>query len=356
MTAVNVTSLNRESVNYQKDMVVLPYAMLLPFLQEMKISMQEVDNRDVVIVKERRGGLVRPYVVGGTNRTLIGEVNRMKERSLTTEFAFCSIQDNILNYKSKRILYDATKDKIDNKTKKHPYERDILADQVITFSEDIIDAVWHSTRDVADQTPMGMCDGINTKIDADILAGEISEAKGNLVACGELNAPVDGSDYSAYTNYRDWLRNADPKIKNKPLISYIPPSKLLNVKDALENKKSGFKDITFEAVLAHLRDDCQLPKLQIVSHYALGVGDRYTLTTPGNIDLGMNTFTDFSFIQVRNPWEDPNLVQFWMQFEVGTRLKNNHKRGFMVSDGANVANELSGDYKKAGSSESYVGV
>lgn len=355
MTAVNITSLNRELVNYQRDFLVLPYAMLIPFLQEMKISMLEVANKDVVIVKERRGGLVRPYVVGGNNKTLIGEISKMRERSLTTEFAYCSIQDNVLNYKQKQVLYDATKGNVDNKTKKHPFERDIIADQVITFAEDVIDAIWHSTRDTADQTPMGMCDGINTKIDADIVAGEISEAKGNLVACAALSAPVNG-DYLAYTRLRDWLRNTDAKIKNKDLVLYITPSEITNVKDALENKKSGFKDITFEQVLAHLRDDCQLPKLQIVSHYAYGTGSRKILTTPGNIDIGMNTFSDLSFIQIRNPWADPNLVQFWMQFEVGTRLKNNHKRGFMVSDGANVSNEMSGDYVPVGSSESYVGV
>ncbi len=102
--------------------------------------------------------------------------------------------------------------------------------------------------------------------------------------------------------------------------------------------------MTFASLLTQLREDCSIPNLQIVSHYALGVGDRLVLTEPGNLDLGMNTFSDTGFVQVRNPYENPNYVQFWMQWEIGMRVKNLHKRGFMMSDGTVTANPLSGDY------------
>ena len=109
MSLVNVTSLQRAAETYQKDMILLPYALLIPTLRELKISMLEVDNKDIVIVKNRRGGLARPYVLGGTNATVAEEISRMRERALTTEFAYCSIKDNILNYKEKRVLFDASK-------------------------------------------------------------------------------------------------------------------------------------------------------------------------------------------------------------------------------------------------------
>ena len=345
MSLVNVASLQRAAETYQKDMILLPYALLIPTLRELNISMLEVDNKDIVIVRNRRGGLARPYVLGGTNATVAEEISRMRERALTTEFAYCSIKDNILNYKEKRVLFDAAKDKINNQTKKHPLEQEIISDQVITVGEDIIDSIFHSKRDNADLTPMGMCDGFYPILDDLVIAGELSVAKGNVVACGSLAAPTSESDTTAYVSLRNWLRNVDPKLKSKALVLYITPTSLLNVKDALENKKSGFKDITFEQVLAYLRDDCQLPNLKIVSHYALGTGTRLTLTEPGNFDLGMNTFSDAGFVQVRNPWEDPNFVQFWMQWQMGCRVKNTHKRGLMMSDGTTVSNELSGDYQ-----------
>jgi len=70
------------------------------------------------------------------------------------------------------------------------------------------------------------------------------------------------------------------------VILYIPYDSLINVKDALENKKTSYKDVTFDSLLTQLREDCGIPNLQMVSHYALGIGDRLILTEPGNLDLG----------------------------------------------------------------------
>lgn len=242
------------------------------------------------------------------------------------------------------MLYDAAKDKVNNKTKQHPLERDIIADVIATVGEDIIDALFHATRDTDDKSPMGMANGYNTLIDNFVAAGDISTAKGNLVACSALTAPATASDLTAFNSLRDWLRNIDHKWRNKDVVLYIPYNSLINVKDALENKKVSYKDVTFASLLTQLREDCGIPNLQIVSHYCLGTGDRLILTQPGNLDLGMNTFSDVGFVQVRNPFEDANEVQFWNQFDIGMRVKNLHKRGFMVSDGSVTANPLSGDY------------
>lgn len=343
MSAVNVTSLQRAAEKYQKDFMVLPYALLIPALREIKLNMLEVDNKDIVIVKERAGGAARPYVAGG-DVNYKGEISRLLERELQTYTAVAPIKDNITNYKTKRVLYDATKDKVNNKTKQHPLERDIIADIIATVGEDIIDALFHATRDTTDQSPMGMANGYNTLIDALVASGDIASAKGNLVACSDLTAPTDDAKLTAFISLRDWLRNIDHKWRNKDVVLYIPYNSLINVKDALENKKVSYKDVTFANLLTQLREDCGIPNLQIVSHYCLGTGDRLILTQPGNLDLGMNTFSDVGFVQVRNPFEDANEIQFWTQFDIGMRVKNIHKRGFMVSDGSVTANPLSGDY------------
>ena len=58
----------------------------------------------------------------------------------------------------------------------------------------------------------------------------------------------------------------------------------------------------------------------------------------------MNTPGDQRFVQVRNPYEDPNIVQFWMQFESGTRVNSLNSKVLMVNQGTATANQLSGDY------------
>lgn len=352
MTVVNITGLQLAAETYQKDFMLLPYALLIPVLQELKISMLEVNNKDIVIVKERAGGAARPYVAGAPNYK--NEISRLIERSLETYTAVAPIKDNITNYKSKNVLFDAAKNKVNNQSKQHPLERDIIADIITTVGEDIIDCLFHAVRNVADQTPQGMANGFYTIADALIVAGEISTPKGNLVECDALTAPSSPSDLTAFNSLRDWLRNIDPKWRQKNAVLYIPYSALINVKDSLENKKTSYKDVTFASLLTQLQEDCGIPNLQMVSHYCLGIGDRLLLTEPGNLDLGMNTFGDAGFVQVRAPFEDPNEIQFWNQFDIGMRIKNLNKRGFMISDGSVVGNELSGDYSSG--SGSNVGV
>lgn len=343
MSVINVTSLQRAAETYQKDFMLLPYTVLIPTLKELRVSMLEVNNKDILIVKERAGGAARPYVAGNEIKYK-NEISRLVQRELQTYDAYAPLRDNIKNYRSKQVLYDASRNKVNNKTKQHPLERDIIADVVVTVGEDIIDSLFHATRNTDDQSPMGMANGFNTLLDGFVVAGEISIPKGNLVQCGSLAKPVDKDDETAYTSLRDWLRNIDPKWRHRQVVLYIPYSCMIHVKDALENKKTSYKDVNFSVVLQQLREDCAIPNLEIVSHYALGIGDRLILTEPGNLDLGMNTFSDVGFVQVRNPYEDPNGVQFWMQWEIGMRVNNLHKRGLMMSDGTISPNILSGDY------------
>ena len=354
---VNIESLNRELVNYQKDMIVLPYALLLPVLQDLKVSMLgNVVGKDVVIVKERAGAVSAPYTPGQI-AAYKNELMRMYERKLEPELCYAAVKDNILNYRKKHVLFDAAKNKVDNKEKAHPLEREIIADSVVTVSEDIIDALFFAERDSADPSPLGMVDGIYTIQDALVTAGAVTEGKGNLVACGSLAAPANGSDITAYISLRNWLRATDKKIKNKPLILHIANNILTNAKDALENKRSGYSDTNFNVLLDALKSDCSLPNLMISSHYCLGEGTRLSLTEPGNFDIGFNTLSDIDFMKIRTPWEDPNMVQFWIQWEMAMRIKNFHKRGFMISDGTTVGNEMSGDYDAgSGSGSGLIGV
>jgi len=347
MGVINVTSLQRANETYQKDFMLLPYAMLIPTLMELKLTMLEVNNKDIVIVKERLGGAARPYVAGST--TYKQELSRLSERELQTYTAVSVVKDNITNYKDKKVLFDPLKNKVNNQSKQHPLERDIISDVITTVGEDIIDSLFHAVRDVTDLTPMGMANGFNPIIDTLVAAGEITTVKGNLVNCGALTAPINANDLTAFNSLKEWLRAIDPKWRNKPVVLYIPYNSLINVKDALENKKTSYKDVTFAGLLTQLQEDCAIPNLQIVSHYALGTGDRLILTEPGNLDLGMNTFSDVGFVQIRNPYEDANEVQYWMQFDIGMRIKKLNKRGFMVSDGTVTANPLSGDYENSGS-------
>jgi hypothetical protein len=317
----------------------------MPALMELRVRLLKVTNKHTIVEKLRRGGIAKPYDQDNVNFSGLG---KMVERSLQTETSYAAIKDHIKNYKSVDVLFDPTRP-ADNKTKKHPLEFVIIQDQITTVGEDIIDALFPAIRNTADQSPLGMFNGIDTIIDNAKVAGEISTAEGNLVTSGALSAPTSETDTVAWDRLVAWLRQASAKFAiGQIAVLRIPIGVYSACSDALANKLR-YKDVEFADFVRHLQDKSNLPKLIVVRHYALGSGDRITLQVDGNIDMGMNVLGDEQFVQVRNPWPDPNLVQFWLQFDAGLRINSLHKYKFMVNEGNAVANSLSGDYTDSGS-------
>jgi hypothetical protein len=180
MSVINIAALQREAKNYQKDLRLLPYAILIETLKVIRVSLLEVDYKDTIIVKERKGGITAPYVPGTLANQ--SEISKLLESDLVTELAYCAVKDNITNYRAKKVLYDASA--VNNKTKKHPLERTIIADIIKTAAEDVIDALFAARRDTSDASPTGMFDGYDTKISDAISAETVSSVHGNLVNSG----------------------------------------------------------------------------------------------------------------------------------------------------------------------------
>lgn len=353
MSAINVQGLLKAAQQYDKDLKVLPHLLLQPALAELRIRLMSVANKHTIIERLRKGGITRPY--GQAQDIEYGELGELRERSLQTYSAYAAIKDHIMNYREKDVLFDPTKP-LDNQGKKHPLELEIIKMQVETVGEDIIDALFPAARNLQDNSPLGMFDGIDTIItDAIEVSGEISKEEGNLVESGEFPAPLTESDTIAWDRLVDWVRKASVKFALGQTAVIRMPIKVYSAcSDALANKLR-YKDVLFEDFQRHLQDKTNFPKLLVVRHYALGSGDRVTLMVDGNIDMGMNIIGDEQFVQVRNPWEDPNLVQFWLQFDSGLRINSLHPYKFMVNEGTPVENLLSGDYI-AGSGSGGLGV
>lgn len=341
-TAINVQSLSNAAAKYDKDFKAMPHILLLPTLQELRVRLLNVPDKHVLIEKLRKGGITQPYAKGmDINHSAIGE---LRERALTTETSFAAIKDHIKNYKGINVLYDPTKDAQVNTAKKNPMEVEIIKDQIITVGEDIIDALFPASRNTADHSPLGMFNGYDTIIDNAIASGEISIAEKNMVNSGSITAPSTESDTAAWDALVAWMRKASAKFAIGQVSVLRIPIKIYSYcSDALANKLR-YKDVEFADFVRHLQDKANMPKLIVVRHYSLGDGSRMTLQVDGNLDLGMNVIGDEQFVQVRNPWEDPNLVQYWLQFDAGARINSLHPYKFIVNEGEPVANALSGDY------------
>lgn len=342
MTQINVASLQRAAEKYNPILQTLPFMMLQPSLTALQVNQMEIAAKDILMQFQRKSGIAKPYNADAA----IGyntELGKIIERSLEVKTSYAALKEHIAAYKDSKLILNTVEDqKIDNQLKKHPMEVLYIGAKIKTIGEDIIDYLFHGAYDASGSTPADMFDGYNTIISDEITSGAIAEAKGNLVATGALTAPADVDDSEAWDSLVAFIRAAHPQLR-KNAVLYITDGTLFKCIDAL-GRKINYKGVMeFDVFQKHLEGTTK-SKLQIISEPALGTGDRLMLTVPRNLDFGMNTKSDVNFVQVRNPFEDPNIVQFWSQWDAGCRVRSIHAKEFQVNDQTATALPLSGDY------------
>lgn len=339
MANITVTDLTRLAVKYQPDIKMLPYAVMAEALGQLGITLfPGVQYKDIIVSFLRKQGIAKPYTPGLT--VLDSEIGKVEESTLQVEKAYASVVDNIWNYVTKTLV---TPDEMlgKNKTKKHPFEVETMMTIVRTFAEDVLDALFNGARDLSDQSPLGLFDGFETKVENAIIAGSISAGNGNYIDSSTLNAPTSVTDFDAYNHLEAWIRQANPYLlKNANLI--ITQATFWNVMDALQNKTAG-KANTIIDMETFLNSKCN-SNIRIKPTLFAGSGDRAYLTAPGNMDFGMNTLGDEAFVQIRNIEKDPNIVNYWIQADYGVRWRSFHEKVFLTNAGSLTAGQLSGDY------------
>lgn len=337
MPAIDISTLSESAVNYDRELKTLPYAVLRETLGIHGINViSGIQNKDVITNFFRKGGMAKPYTPNPTERS---DVGKTQERTLQTHKAFASVVDEPSRFKTTIVGPDVLLGK--NKTKQHPWELIMLQSIVRTFSEDIIDALFPAKYDTADRSPQGLFDGFDTLVDADITSGLISAANKNLVATGAINKPASDTDTQAYDKLLAFYQAANPFLRTASTNLLIP----FGMGDAYDlayfnkYKTKPTMDNFGRTVLDGSGGKCTL-----VRSLAMGTGQRIMLTVPGNLDFGLDTESDDQFVQVRDIFEDPNFVQFWIQADYGCRIRNVDTKVFQINDGTPAANAMSGDY------------
>lgn len=341
---INVDSLTRTSVQYDPILRMLPYNDLRPRLAEMGFRFISSDKELREVSFERKGGIARPLAAGVEDPDTIAEIGKAKESKLVPEWGYTALVEDIMNYENVNVIGN-NPEHVDPVTKKHPQEMLILESVVKTVNEDLLDAIYFSKRDDEDPSPYGLFDGIFEKLDVLVAASEITEAKGNLVATGAFVAPTTADDYAAYSKMVTALRSANWGLKRGGALLKITPSLYYKIKDALANKlKAVASTITVDVLTAALSADAQFPGLVISIEAEMGTGDRFIVTKNQNFDMSLWTDSATSFVQVRNPFKNPNLVQYWSQWKAADRIRQHHAKMLLTNDRTNTANQLSGDY------------
>jgi hypothetical protein len=338
---IDVAGLNRTSVQYDPILRTLPFRDLKPRLAQMGFRFLSTSKELREASFERKGGISKPYVKGDPNVAGTTGLGKVKESKLVPEWGYTALYEDIMNYEDLNIVGNAPEN-VDPESKKHPQEMLIVSSAVKTVNEDILDALYAAKRDEDDESPFGLFDGIDTIITELVAAGEISTVKGNLVNTGAIANPVNG-DTAAYDKLVAWLRTADAALK-RAAIAKMPEPVYYAVIDALANKLQYKGVMSYDMLLNALKGDANFSGLVISVEPEMGTGNRIILTAPENFDFSLWTEGSTQFCQIRAIEKNPNLLQFYMQWKAGSRVRSWNKKLLMINDGTPVANQLSGDY------------
>ncbi|MBK5720128.1 hypothetical protein JGH11_04505 [Dysgonomonas sp. Marseille-P4677] len=343
MSLVKIDDLKREAINYANLLHVLPAFQLNEICKRLKLNIVEVQYEDKRVNKRRKAGVLRPYssnVTTGNKQ----EIMKFFETSLKPELIYAELVDDINSYRPKKLLSNQG-EWVNNKTKKHPLEAEILRDVVLSFSEDIAFQVFFAERDESELKPDTAFNGFYPGIDVYIAGGEIASGKNNLRITGTFEAPTDENDYDSYLKLVEFVATGHPLMRSYPVILYSAENPLDQALACYKNKVKYYKEPTMADMIERLRQDAKCPKLEVLTDPILGTGDRLTMVQPGLLDIGVNSQSDASFVQVRDPFENPNMVQFWVQAAFGTRLGDVHEKLFRTNEQKSTALDFAGDYK-----------
>lgn len=342
--SVDITTLQETALRLDKDLKLLPVTVLREELGRLGIALlPNVQYKDVRTNFERKGGIMKPYVADAT--VVNSDAGQAIESILEVYDAYASVKDNVRNYKTTVIGPDQLLGK--NTSKKHPWQKTMLWAIVSTFGEDLGDCLFGGTRNASGTTPKDLFNGFDTLLTTKVSASEISASLGNLYATGAITAPSSATDTDAFDQLWEMYTNAHVALQRVNTVMLVPFDVYHAFQAAHFNKfKYAPKADEFNRTILEGSGG----KCKIVPSPFLGSGDRVILTVPGNFDFGMDSLKDQQFVQVRDPYEDPNQIQFWIQGSYGVRINSINKKKLLINDGTPIHTaSFAGDYDSASS-------
>lgn len=341
---INFESLTSAAKQWDPVLRTLPFRTLNETAKRMRLNIVNVESGEHIIKNKRRKAcIIAPYSAGLTlNQSK--ELMKFLEASLKPEIVFAYVPDNVTNYEDINIISNQG-NPVDNKSKKHPLEYLILKDIVTSFSEDVAFNLFSAQRDEEVLSPATSFNGFNYKLSVLKTAAEISITNKNLVESGKFGQGTAQNPVDDYQKLVDWLRKANFFLRQGEVILYCSEHVMNSVRKSYKTRVAAHTDPTFADTVKLLRDDANMPALQVITEPEFGTGSQLMLIKPGLLDIGTRNITDGNFISVRNIERDPNEVQFWVQAAYDTRIIDIHPKVFMVNEEINSLIDLAGDYK-----------
>jgi len=310
---INIEAVNNTAVKY-KD--VLKSLNMLQVAEILKDCMPELGvQSSTVLGKTEHGSISKKYTGTFTGDKNIGTI---VPRTLNVYPVVAEMADEPERYR-RSFIADVSGGLWD---KRHPFELWLLQYGVSIASEELYYKIFTAKLQDGEALEKSF-DGWFTIIDADIAAGKISEALGNLYATGAITRPNAGEVLL------EMWRSAHKVLRHKQTIMWISE----DVGDLYddwyrdEHDNPPFVDQAGQVFLEGTNKRCRLKR-------CAGFPDesqRVILTTRQNMVYGTDKLSDMKAMKAFNSG-NPYLFTAAMKYVFGTQFVSIHQREFVVND------------------------
>lgn len=295
-----------------------------------------VQFKDTAMVLNRKGATSRRKVVG---ETLDSNLGYLTERTLVAHIVWNHFTHNEDEFQETPIQIQGSA------AFHYPMAEEIINQIGIEFNDDVYPNIWHGDEE-SEAPELAYFNGYHALIAQDIAAGNISEAKGNLIPMDALDAPAEEGDSSAWDAFVAWYDKLHPGLKRQNMRVAMSLAYGHYIADAYEQKhRSHASVISQDDGTFKVRE---YPKVTFVPSDDFGKGTRVVAYADGQVlEFGVNSESDSSFVSVRQGSDsDHKDVTFQIQGIYGCRLLRINAANFATNGGTIENTYFSGDYQK----------
>lgn len=303
--ATDITALQQYAEKFQKGLIKIAVTDNEVF-QKLDVVAGIKDKFTMTTLRFQR--LLRPYKRDWDPAT--DKVN-LTPRTLRVEVGEVMLEEEPMAYR-KTYLGHIMKKGVNPAD--HPFEKDFLEGISRQAASDFNDvtAFW-GVRNAAGSAPEDVNDGFFTIIDAEVTAGNISEAKKNLILTGAINST------NAVAKYKAFYRKAcelNPALRGKKIKMRISHEGMDAYNDNYQEMNGSLPYNTkFEKTfLEGSGQNCILEPLT-----GMGTSKRIILTTDWNMLVGTDLESDQERVEVTTGI-NPKVVGFYLAAAYGVQF------------------------------------
>ena len=200
-TFIGLTNLQHIADKFEPNVMQGPAYFAPEVMERLRINViTGVQFKNTKVVLARKGGTTRRKVVG---KEVENKIGYLMERPLVAKLTMNRYKDNRDNYiETPFPITDASATAYS-----YPLSEAAFEAVMKNYSDDLLANMFFgdmTNENVEGMEYLSLYDGYHTLINADIAAGLISEANGNLLSCEAIDVPTDVDDFAAWTAFYGW--------------------------------------------------------------------------------------------------------------------------------------------------------